>query len=277
MVLERVLSWLWYDLRPRSGWVAFTLLLLAVMSLAVAVSTAGWVPEVDTVYAAAFYGVLLTLFLIERRVPAWFAWPLLVGYGFVLSTLWLSEAYPGMRVLFGWESASAHIDVNLRLYWARIQSWVEPVFAGQSSRETIVFATLLVWVMWLLACFATWVTLKLYKPLHALSLLGVALAINNFYGDVTLMSVGLFVIVTVLLVSDIHFESMMLRWRGTDVDYSEEIRNELLLAAGAVALVLVFVATILPAIPYRELAQGLSAVGRGRVGRRVAWSGFCGH
>ncbi|MCA9983119.1 MAG: transglutaminase domain-containing protein, partial [Anaerolineales bacterium] len=255
MMFERVVAWLWRRLRPRAGWITFALLLVAVMTVAGSIQTAAWVRELDSTYTIAFWALILTLVLVQRGVRGWFAAPLLAGYGIVLITIVLSKAWPSAQIWSGWPASAVHIRLNLILYWTRLQTWIEAAQAGRSTRETIFFATLILALLWLLTCLAVWSSLRWYKPLHALSLLGLALLINNYYGDVSYVAAGVFVLVTVLLTTVIHFDALVLRWQAAGVDYSDEIRIEMLGLAAAIAVVLVMVAALLPAIPYRDLSR----------------------
>ena len=197
MALE-VLSWLERRLRPRHGWLGFALLLAIVVVLITAVLDARWVPEDGVVAPAALLGFLLAALLGERRGASWLAWALLGAYGLLIVTASLGQLWPPPSL---WGDAP-----GLRAFWIengsafaeRAGSWVTAVAVGGRSNETIVFALLLGLLVWFLAAYAGWRGARDGRPLPALLLIALALALNGAFSAAPLHWAAIFVGLAVL-------------------------------------------------------------------------------
>lgn len=258
--LIRLILWAWYRFRPAEGWLPVFLLLLAVSCLSAAVVAADWVPEVGIIGWTATLGLLLGIVLAKRPVRWATAWLLLVEYGLVFSGIYLAGLVPPLhKVVAGWPAVSEHIRLNLFLLADRAAGWFAAISAGNVSEETVVFAFGLGGLAWLLAAYAGWSAFRQRRPLAGLTLLGLALAVNSYYGDVPVWFVALFVALAALLAATLNYASLEHDWRGKGVDYSQEIRLDLLLTGGGIALVLLITAFIIPAAPgyLRRLSKAI--------------------
>lgn len=255
-MVYRAFGWTWQRLRPQEGWLTVVLLLLAASLIIAAVNEAGWVPE-DTVAGwAAFLSLLLAMVLANRRWPGWAAWMLILLYGLVVTTIYLGQLWPPLTTIAtGWDATSQYIRQNWAVMIDRIGGWLAAAVGGGRSEETLVFAFGLGWLVWLLVAYAAWTTLRQHRPLAGLTVMGVALAVNGYFSQTAAWPVALFVGLAVLLAAVVHFADLAERWDGQQVDYSTEIRLELLMVTAAVSLVLLSLAFVVPAINYRALSQ----------------------
>jgi transglutaminase-like putative cysteine protease len=255
-MLYRATVWIWYHLRPREGWLSFFLLLAAVGCLAAGVVTVAWVPEVNVVAWAAPLALILATILAKRPLRPFAAWLFILDYGLVFTLIYLGRLLPSLGTL-----AAGQGDRYFRQQWAllfdRVAGWFIAVTNGERTTETIIFAAALGLGSWLLAAYAAWSTYRQRQPLIALSLMGVVLAVNTFYGgrNASLSFVAVFIGVTILLASTIHYASMEYTWEHRGVDYSREIRIEQLSAAAAVALILMTAAFVLPVVRFNAIAR----------------------
>jgi transglutaminase-like putative cysteine protease len=255
-MVYRAMGWTWQRLRPQEGWLAVLLLLIAAGLLTASVNEAGWVPEGMVAGWSAFLGLLLAMVLANRRWPWWAAWALIVLYGLVLTTIYLGRLWPpAAAVGGGWGATAQYIRQNWALMIDRINGWLAAALGGGRSEETIVFAFGLGWLAWLLAAYAAWTTLRQHRPLAGLTAMGLALAVNGYFGSAPAWLVALFVGLTALLAAAVHFADLAERWDSRQVDYSNEIRLELLMVAAAVSLLLLSLAFIVPAINFRALSR----------------------
>jgi transglutaminase-like putative cysteine protease len=261
-MLYRATAWTWYHLRPREGWLSFFLLLAAVGCLAGAVVTVAWVPEVNVVAWAAPLALILATILAKRPLRPLAAWLFILDYGLVFTLVYLGRLLPSVTTV-----AAGQGGVYFRQQWAllfdRLAGWFIAVGSGERTTETVVFAALLGLGSWLLAAYAAWSTYRQRQPLVALSLMGVALALNTFYGgrNASLSFVAAFIGVTILLASTVHYASMEYTWEQTGVDYSREIRIEQLTAAAAVAIFLMAAAFVLPVVRFSAIARAFQESG----------------
>jgi transglutaminase-like putative cysteine protease len=248
-VVLTLLGWLWERYRPREGWLPLFLLGAAVICLVAAVVGAGWVPEVMVVAWTAGLGSILGVTLAQRPTPRWWFWALHLVYAPVVTAVYLARFWPSRVALAaGWEASAIHMRQNAAVFWDRVAGWFLAAFSGGSSQETVVFALGLGLASWLLAAYAGWSTFRQHRPLHGLTLLGLALAFNGYYGNAPLWPIFFFAGLAALLAASIHFAHLEQGWQRRQVDYSDQIRLELLLYSGGIALLLVALGFIVPGL-----------------------------
>jgi transglutaminase-like putative cysteine protease len=248
----------WYRFRPSEGWLSVFLLLATVSMLVAAVLVVEWVPEGNVVIWTALFGLILGSLLAKRPLGWLPAWGLIVAYSLVFTAIWLGRMLPPLGILFsGWGASSAHFRQSWALFVDRSAGWLSPVFSGGTSKETIVFATGLAIGVWLLAAYAGWSTLRQHRPLAGITVIGLALAVNGYFGRAALWPVGMFVGLAALLAAAVHFADLESEWSKRGTDYSSEIRLDLLVASGAIGLFLLTITFTLPEINFRALYRAL--------------------
>lgn len=247
--------WLLQRLRPRPGWLPFWLLVALVGTLATAVITARWIPEIGVVGYLAGWGLLLGMVLALRPQNTRWSAALFLAYG-VLLTLLMVGRFPLLSFLFrGWDAFGGQFRRQGVLLVTRLATWGEALAQNESSRETIVFALLVGFLAWALAGYAAWTTFRSHQPLRGLTPIGVALAVNHYFSDIGIWPVLLFIPLAALLAAAIHFYTLEQGWEARGVDYSGEIKAELLAAASAIALVLLVFAYAIPSIRLSAIAE----------------------
>ena len=257
MIVE-ILIWMERRLRPAQGWLPFVLLIAITVVLTLAVAGVNWVPESPVVIVTGFAGLLLAIVLANRPLDWRPAWLLIVSYGLLVTVLWLGRLVPPPAVLIGgWAPASLYIRHNWAFLVDRAGGWLAVALRQGRSEETIVFALGLGLLAWLLAAYAGWATFRQRRPWAGLALLTLALAINNHYGRAELWPLPVFVGLLVALVAVVGQADRETEWTRRGVDYSTEIRLDLLAYSGAIALSLLFVATALPSINFKEISNAI--------------------
>ncbi len=242
--------------RPREGWVAVILLCLAVGSVAAAVLAVGWVAEDGVVLVAVVVGTFLGLVLAKRQLSSIFAWGLILLYILFAITIYLAKLLPPYPILGAGDEA-------VRQYWLqsggffidRMGSWLLAVSRGGRSQETIVFAFGLGLLAGILAAYTAWMTFRVRKPFVGLALLGFLLAANSYYGDLGIAWMGGFVGIVALVTAVLHFTNLEEKWQRTAVDYSDQLRLDLMLYAGAIAILLVGVSILLPSFSISKIGD----------------------
>ncbi len=255
-MVVRALAYLWRRLRPRAGWLPFFFVLAALGCLTAAVVEADWVPESRVVVLSTTAGLALSVALARRSTSAWLRWALITAYGLLLTTIALADLWPPLRVLAqGWEPYARFNRAQVALFLDRWAGWLRAVSAGESSRETVVFAFGLGLLAWLLAAYVGWSAFHRRRPLAGLSAAGVALAVNIYYAGVAQWTAVLFVPLTAMAAAALNVATLHEEWERDEVSYPEQVRWDALIAAGIVAMVLVVLAFVLPAIDVRALSQ----------------------
>ncbi len=255
MALQGI-TWFWNRFRPREGWLALFLLAAAAACLVTAVTTVQWVPESSIIIPATFWGLALGTLLAKRPLRPLAAWSFLTVYGFLFTTVWLGNLSPPLRLWVGdWPSFSQHIQQHTALFFDRTGSWFIAAFNGGRSQETIVFAFGLGLAAWFLAAFAAWSAYRQRRPLPGLTTMGAALALNGYYGGAPLQWTTFFIAIAALLTAVLHFANQEQTWAANHVDYSDQIRLDLIMYAGGMAITLWVFSLALPGFSITKLAR----------------------
>lgn len=255
MLLELLIRF-WERYRPREGWLSLFLLMGALGCLTFSISAVRWVPEVGVVTFTGFLGLLLGVVVARSALRPLSAWLLLLAYGLLLTTAYLGSLSPPLFTLLQGEGA-IYFRQQWALLWDRLAGWYIAVSGGGSSRETLVFAFGLGLAIWLLAAYSAWATYRRQRPLAALTLMGLGLALNGYFGgeEAPIWLFAFFIGFSTLLAAAMHFALLEQSWLAHGIDYSREIRLELLAAAGGAALLLATLALFVPAVRLSALAQ----------------------
>ena len=255
MVPETAL-WAWNRFRPREGWLSLVLLLMVVVMLIMAVLDVGWVPEDGVIIPATLLGLLLGALLAKRPAPAWFSWLLIIAYGLLIVTLTLGNLWPPLNLLFtDWPALRLYWLENGALFWERSSSWITAVSVGGRSNETIIFAILMGLIAWFLAAYLGWSAYRQQQPLFGLTLMGLLLAINGYYGAAQIEWAVMFVGLAVLATAVFRFAQLEWSWEKRLVDYSSQIRLELIVYATGIGVALLALSFLLPTFRINPLAS----------------------
>jgi transglutaminase-like putative cysteine protease len=254
----RLLDYLLTHYRPREGWLPLLLLFGAAGCLIWSVLGVGWVPEDGIVVPTVLLGLLLGVVLAKRPLSPLPAWLLIIAYGLLANLLWLGRLWPPWGYLLGeWELLRQFWIQRGAVFLDRLLGWLQAILAGDSSQETLSFALGLGLLSWFLAAYVGWATYREKRPLNALLIMGTALALNGYYGAAPYFPVALFVALAALLAALLHFDQLQQQWEARLVDYSTQIRVDLLLHAGLAALVLLSFAYLLPVFNPSQVARAL--------------------
>jgi len=256
-MLVETIKWAWVRFRPAEGWLPVLLILLIIGLLIFQVADARWAPEGAVVWIALL-GSLLALILAQRPIGWLAAWFLLLSYGLVLTTIVLARLMPPLDlVLTGWGPTAGYIRQQWALFIDRAWGWLLAVSDGRSSRETIVFTLGLVLLLWIVTAFFAWSTFKRHRPLTGLAVIALAFGLNGYYARSTLWPIAIFVGLATLLAASVHMVDLESRWESRRIDYSTEIRLDLLLNSAAIALALLSVAYVIPATNWSALSRAV--------------------
>ncbi len=255
-MLNDLISWGWRRLRPDEGWLSYFLLLFIILTLTWAVLDVDWVPDLTVLPWISVLGLFLGTLLAKRPIKWPFAWILIGTYGILLSLIILGRLLAPLSIITdGWGVSSAYFRQNLALMADRAGGWYEAVSGGGSSTETIVFAFVLGLLAWFLAAYAGWSTFRQGRPLAGVTAMGFALALNGYFGDAPIWPVAFFVGLAAVLAAVVHYANLERGWSVKEIDYSTEIRLDLLGFAAGIALFLMVIAILLPALNIRTIAE----------------------
>ncbi|MBK8900348.1 MAG: transglutaminase family protein [Anaerolineaceae bacterium] len=242
--------------KPREGWLPLLLLAVIVVCLITAVLEVTWVPEDRVVVPAALGGLLLGSVLAKRPLAPLPAWMLITLYGGLISVVGLANLWPTWTALQGgWATLRPFWLQNGALFLDRVAGWGTAVFNDQRSEETIVFALGLALISYFVTAYASWQLFRHYRPFSGLLAMGLGLALNGYFGGGQIWWLGAFVGLTALLTAVMHHIALEDDWETHQVDYSDEVRTDLLLYAVPIAAVLLALALALPSFSIRRLVR----------------------
>ena len=255
-MLTNLFLHIWDHYRPAEGWLSLFLLYGAVFTLTTAFVAVEWVSEISIVHLSGLLGLLLGALLAKRRLRPLSAWLLITGYALVISIISLGDLLPPVAILFRGEGGP-YFRQQSALLFDRLAGWYLAVATGESSHETLPFALALALLVWFLAAYAAWSTYRRQRPLLAIVCLGLALALNGYFGGEAAPAwlFAFFIGFSAMLAAVMHFATLERGWLAHGIDYSGEIRLELLATAGGVALILSMLALSLPALRVSAIAR----------------------
>ena len=256
-MLFSLIAWAGRTFKPQGGWAPLFLLVAAVSCLLGAVMSVAWTNELSIIVPVALVGLWLGVVLAQRPLAAGIAWLFLTLYGIVFTFINLGGLWPPWSVFvwLGGAGVAPYWRQNVALLWDKMAGWWQAVGAGNSSQETIVFTGGLALLAWFLSAYVAWSTYRQRRPLLGLTVMGLALALNGYFGGATIEWAALFVGVAALMATVMHFTNLRHQWDQRQIDYSEEIGLELAGYAGGIATGLLVFALFLPGFRISELAD----------------------
>lgn len=242
--------------RPQYGWLTFVLLACALACLVLSVHDVEWVPQDGAVAWTVALGFLSAVWLAQRPVRPWLAWAILIVAGVALTLSLTAELIPPAAIAReGAAEIAAFWARQLALFADRAAGWWRAVSGGGRSTETLVFAFLLALAGWFVAAFVAWSSYRLGRPYWGLTLAGLAIAANTFYGQAGLYWAVLFFGLAVTAATYLNYLHREDEWERAGMDYSSEVRLDLLFYALGISLGIMSLAMALPAINLRALAE----------------------
>lgn len=246
--------------RPPRGWLPFLLLAGVLAALAFSVLAVNWVANDAIVVPAIFLGFLLAARLAFGRMRAWAALALLTVVGLALGLLLAAELLPPWRVFGGgWPALADFWRIRAALFVDRAAGWLAAVRGGGRSTETVVFALLLALAGWTVGALLAWSAYRLRRPYLGLTLVGLALAANTFYGRAELYWAVFFFGLAITAGTYLSYLYREMEWEAGGMDYSAEVRTDLLIYAAGLSLGIMSLALAIPAINFRAIAAAFQS------------------
>lgn len=252
--------WAVYRFRPRESWLSLLLLISTIFLLVSAILEVDWVPEAEVAWVTAVLGLLLAYLLAKKAKSTLLAWIIIILYGLLVTFIHLAHLLPPFNVIQqGFWPLRAFWLRNSTLFLNRASSWLITVAHGHRSQETIIFAFGLGLACWLVTALAVWAVIRQRKPLRGLTLIGVALALNGFFGLSPLWYLPAFVGLAAGLSATINFNTLEDKWRKRGLDFSDEIRIEMLIYVAVIAVFLMAASMLLPAFSLTKTVDAFLA------------------
>ncbi len=267
--MDTVLLWLIRRLRPREGWALLLLAWGMACLLPIAIETAAWTRQPDSLWGLALGATLIGLWLSRRSWRGGFS--LLIGgllgailvanaVGQWLPTVWQvlweivrSLMWSGQRLLTG---APFPHDLWLPLLtqtaW-RAQGFVAGL-AGNDAGTTI-FRLLLAAFVWTTSA---WLGFWLFRPAGArpwIAVLpvGLVLTTSAFFAGRQAVYVGGFLALLLALLTVVHWQAQLRTWQQHRSDYPDELAFDQSVAAALIMTAVLSAAALAPPIALRPV------------------------
>lgn len=256
--------------RPAEGWLLWLLALATVLLVAVGAGAAAWVPHLGlllsavmiTGYTAGFWlsraGRPIAEAARQRNLPGLAAAALLALLGVLVVSLLVGwreapQVPPGTHWLL---APAARAGLGLAEMAQRLAQWAGDVrTAGRASQDDAVFRWLLGMVAWAAAAWAAWWLFARRRTLVALLPAGVLLASNAYFfwdGRLWLPFYLAGLTLVGVLLQRFVLEQ---RWRRLGMDYSVDVRLDILLAGGGMALLVMMASFWMPRVIVQPTAD----------------------
>jgi len=221
---------------PREGWLSLILLSAVVLSPALSLSSAEWVDDLWIVPWLAFFSLLMGTVLAKLPVRGRVAHPfaLVIGLGLVGTYF---AAVPGFR---DWEERFAWLG-------GRVWAWLQVVFGGGMSNDSMLFALIMAITAWLLGYLSGWFAFRNHSVWPSLLACGSGLLVNLSYGAPNPLEYFLvFLLASMLLLVRVTLFQKERDWHQVDADYNRSLTWSFLWRSGLLSAGIVAMAWMMP-------------------------------
>jgi transglutaminase-like putative cysteine protease len=258
--------------RPAEGWLLWLLALATLLLVAVGAGEAGWVPHLGLLLSAVITLGYTAAFWLSR-----FAQPTEAAVtagrrglsGLAAAALLALLGVLAVSLLVGWREAPqaaagtpsllvpiARAGLGLQEMAGRLAQWVSDVrTAGGAGQDDAVFRWLLGMVAWAAAAWAGWWLFARQRTLAALLPAGLLLASNAYFFWDGRLWLPFYLAGLTLVGVLMQRWTLEQRWRRLGMDYSVDVRLDILLAAGGMALLVMLAGFAMPRLVLRPTAD----------------------
>lgn len=256
----------------------FDLVLLALVLGSVAclpgvIRATGWAPEADRLIWAAMWGALVGMAIAHTPLPDWMSWLVGAGLGIEYSLQLAGRLLPAPGIILtdaarlagiGWnlvvrqalpttlpelESVSL-VVARARTMLANVATWLAAVRAGETTRDTTAMVFGVALIVWLLSWHAAYEMCRRRRAFAALLPLGVGVVANVSFTDVGIGYVHIYLALTMLTLVWANGSRMEHIWARLGLDFSDEIRRDVVIAGTVLSSVVFVLALVMPYTVY---------------------------
>lgn len=261
--------------RPAEGWLLWSLALLTLLLLAAGVGAAGWIPHLGLLLSVVIVIAYWAGFWLSRargrgRLAGWWAAALLALLGALTVAL-----------LAGWREAPQTAESVHWLAWPlvrgsqaigemsdRLWQWGSDLAsAGWVEQDDAVFRWLLGMAAWAAAAWAAWWLYARRQALAAFLPAGVLLASNAFFYWDGRLWLPFFLAGVTLVAVLLQRHALEARWSARGMDYSVDVRHEVLASAGSLALLVMLAGFVMPPLALKPAANWFAGLVQAPVNR----------
>lgn len=256
-----------------NGMVLAGLTLAACLALPWVIRILGWTPEAARIYQVTLAAYVVGVLLGNARVPRRIAWSLAVAVGFEYAVQLSGHILPPLPVLVRdvvgaarwlWVLATQrqippaipfaasweHISTRGMDWYARVYYWFADVTAGRGSEDSTVLVLSVALVTWLVVFHAAFEMFHSRRTIIALWPIGLAVVMNASFAHMGMNAVYLYVAATLLAILWNSAARMEQLWERANVDFSPELRNDVLTVGVTVSAIIFVIALAFPYVTF---------------------------
>ena len=221
---------------PREGWLSLLLLIVVVLSPTLSLASAGWVDDMWIVprlaLAALLMGFVLAKLPVRGPVAHWCA----VEIGVLVVGSYFALQAPAED----WESRGVWLG-------GRVWAWLQIVFGGGMSNDSMLFALVMALTGWFLGYLAAWLAFRWHNVWLMLVACGGGLLVNLSYGAPDpWLYFGAFLLASLLLLVRMTLFEKESDWVSADAQYGMAVPRASLLSSSVLSVGLLAFAWALP-------------------------------
>jgi len=256
-----------------NGLVAAGLTLAACLALPWVIHMLGWAPQAARVFQVTLAAYIVGVLLGNTSVPRGIGWALAATVGLEYSVQLSGRILPPISVLaqdtagvarWLWILATRreipasipfatsweHISTNGLVWYGRVYYWFADVLAGRGSDDSTVLVLGVALATWLLVFHAAFEMFHSRRTLIALWPVGLAVVMNASFAHMGMNAVYLYVAATLLSILWNSASRMEALWERAHVDFSPELRDDVLTVGVALSAVIFVIALVFPYVTF---------------------------
>ena len=261
-------------IRSRSnGLILAAVTLAACLSLPWVLGILGWAPAEARAFGVTLGAFAVGLVLGHARVPRVIAWFLAIALGLELAVQISGGILPPFRLLvqetlvagrWVWQfltqrqlppsipfaASWEHIAARATDWYARVYYWFADVAAGRGSEDSTVLVLGVALATWLVIFHAAFEMFHSRRTMVALAPLGLAVVMNASFTHMGMNAVYLYVGATLLALLWNSATRMEQLWERANVDFSPELRDDVLTVGVTLSAVIFVIALVFPYVTF---------------------------
>ncbi|NLG49385.1 MAG: transglutaminase domain-containing protein [Chloroflexi bacterium] len=252
-------------------WFLYLLVIGVVLVLPLAVQMSNWVPEAHRLLYASCWAGLAGALLGRSRLSGWLAWVIGLLVGLLYSLQFAGRLLPGLGLLL--DDASAvwamltggstsarwpfaysvgHMIAQGDAMIRHLAGWVNAI-----QQDSVTLNNTPLWLavslaIWLLTFNAVYELFRSKRPFMALIPLGVGVVANVSFTDLGMVYVYLYLAITLVALAWANMERLEAFWVKTGLDFSPELKRDVLIAGTGLTTLIVVVALLMPYVTYKK-------------------------
>jgi len=256
-------------------WFFYLLLIGVVLVLPLAVRMSNWVPEAHRLLFVSLWAGLAGALLGRSRLSGWLAWLIGLLVGLLYSLQFAGRLLPGLSLLLsdigravGWVWAlitggsaspqgpfarsAGHVMAQGEAMIRHLAGWVNAIQQDSVTLNNTPLWLAVSFAIWLLTFNAVYELFRGKRTFVALIPLGVGVIANVSFTGLGMPYVYAYLAVTLVALAWANMERLEAFWAKTGLDYSPELKRDVLITGTGLTAAIVVVGLLVPYVTYEK-------------------------